>query len=1057
MATFGSFETDREVYSGSNYVVYSARKTGDPETNYAVKVFSVHRNRLDAESAAELETLLSDIEGACVARIAVQQQAAAASKYVTPIIETGRDEQGVWYVTRFYHRSVNKIISGSVALERDFLEHIIRSIGQGALDMKRICGRSHGDIQPSNVQISRSEKLVEAEVILSDPLPGAQAEAGRYELSDLRSIGRILLQLVSLPKKLEEKDFLILPILPSPQWTRLFGRDTERWLTLCNRLLDPNLSLERFTLDQLVEELSQLRSQPPVSRGTIIAVAAVVLGLGVTTVLAMMYFKRGNLLITTDPPGAEIKLEGQGESRSGKTPLTIKSLPKGNYKLRAEYPGLLEQTGEVTVAGGKTRSNHVAFAYGWVRITSNPANAEVKLDDKVVVGFTPYTSPFLAPTQQNYSLRLSNHKPAKVVAVVTANRQMVSVHTNLTELEAGTAVVEFTSRPDHVKISENGVELCTTPARIILQVHRHTITAQFEDWPPVTRDIGVVQGDNPVTDMYLPHGEASFSITPSEAEIFLNDRAIGRRVRVPLRPANYTARVTQEGFYSYTNLITITEGTNTTFTASLIPMRGIVVFTTDPPGAGIFDAQAPERELGRTGPGQPLKISFTDGSYSFIAKYPGLDQVPTSPVYVSKGTNISLSLSFIYGTVRFVTEPTGAVVTVEGKPIGQTPYEYRRKPGRFAYHVELDYYKPEEGASDLAAGATIPVSLPLRPKDVRVMLWSNPTNAQYYLANIPINGTNDYYTLPWGTNVITARYPSLPGLPGLEPQTESINVDRDGKTEDKFVFSYATLEITNAESDAMLLYQGKPVTSLPASIYLKPDFQYDFAVEYGSDYRTNLPPVNLAAYKSFRPFITLPELRKTYTNSIGMVLIHASKDLYAGKFEVTEQEYRRIMGGALQGKPLQPVVNVNLTNAQKFCEALTSSGDEQKLLTRQKLAGWKYSVPTEVEWKSFAAPSAAVLDGSLLGRLDLQSPPEIDPNRKSASQLGIYDLFGSAAEWCFGADLLPITMGGSVANRKPKPTEDAVAKLRAGNLLPDAVANGSPTIGFRCVLKRPPQ
>src|ERR1017187_4689379 len=187
MATFGSFETDREVYSGSNYVVYSARKTGDPETNYAVKVFSVHRNRLDTESAAELETLLSDIEGACVARIAVQQQAAAASKYITPIFETGRDEQGVWYVTRFYHRSVNKIISGSVALERDFLEHIIRSIGQGALDMKRMCGRSHGDIPPSNVQISRSEKLVEAEVILSDPLPGAQAEAGRYELSDLRS------------------------------------------------------------------------------------------------------------------------------------------------------------------------------------------------------------------------------------------------------------------------------------------------------------------------------------------------------------------------------------------------------------------------------------------------------------------------------------------------------------------------------------------------------------------------------------------------------------------------------------------------------------------------------------------------------------------------------------------------------------------------------------------------------------------------------------------------------------------------------------------------------
>jgi hypothetical protein len=224
----------------------------------------------------------------------VQQRAAAASAFVSGIFETGQDERGVWYVTRFYPRSVNRIISGRVALSRDVLHHIVRAMAQGALDIKRTCGRSHGDIEPSNVQISRSENMLEAEVVLSDPLPGRQADARLYELSDLRSIGRILLQLV-LQRQMSNEDFLILPILSSPNWTKLFRKDADRWLSLCNRLLDPNLSLEQFTLEQLVEELEQLRSKPPVSRGVIVAAAALILVLGMAAVFTTMYFKRGRL------------------------------------------------------------------------------------------------------------------------------------------------------------------------------------------------------------------------------------------------------------------------------------------------------------------------------------------------------------------------------------------------------------------------------------------------------------------------------------------------------------------------------------------------------------------------------------------------------------------------------------------------------------------------------------------------------------------------------------------------------------------------------------------
>src|SRR6266581_3672458 len=108
MASFGSFETEREVSSGATYTVYSSKKAGDPKTEYAIKLFHLLPAGLDAESAADITPLIRDIERSCADRIAVQQQAAASSKFVTPVIETGQDERGVWYATYFYPRSVNR-------------------------------------------------------------------------------------------------------------------------------------------------------------------------------------------------------------------------------------------------------------------------------------------------------------------------------------------------------------------------------------------------------------------------------------------------------------------------------------------------------------------------------------------------------------------------------------------------------------------------------------------------------------------------------------------------------------------------------------------------------------------------------------------------------------------------------------------------------------------------------------------------------------------------------------------------------------------------------------
>jgi len=1053
MASFGSFETDREIYSGPTYTVYGAKKSGDPTTDYVIKVFSIPRSSFGFEAAEDLDPLISDIERSCAERIALQQKTAASSKFVSVVLETGQDERGVWYATRFYHRSVNKIISGRVALSQAALHHIILSIAQGALDIKRISGRSHGDIQPSVVQMSRSEKVTEAEVVLADPLPGDSTEAETYELSDLRAIGRILLQLV-LRREMTDEDvsMLVIPILISPEWTKLFGKDSDRWLSLCNQLLDPNLSLDQLTLEKLVEELEQLRLKPPISQRTILAIAAVGLVLALISALAGWYFGRGHFLITSDPPGAEIRMEVNGKyeskGRTDKAGLRL-TLKKGTYKLVAQYPGLPEQTVALSIKGGKEHPHQFSFPYGGLRITTTPANATLELvgADGKKVATTPYEMPVMIPGEYTVSLSAGGHEPAKFSITISSNRQMLVIQTNLQPLRPGDGVIEFTSLPSEATISENGIELGKTPVPKTLPAGLHTITARFEDWRAIIAEVNIAEGDkNPSKHFHFPHGNAAFDIKPEAATIWINGKSIGSARKKRLQPGNHIIRAEHSGYESWTNTITITDGGSIPVTISLKPMLGIVAFTTDPPGAAILDTKAPGKELGRTREGEPWKQTFQPGTYSFVARYDGLDNVSSPPVQVTMGADIPVHFKFTYGTARFDTQPPGADVLLASRKVGSTPYVHRQKPALVPYVVEMADYDSKTGEIDFLPGVTNQVSGPLLPKYVNLVLRSDPPGAQFYLGDALLRGTNDRHTVRWGMNTIRAVYPKLPGL---EAQTRLIDVDRKGGTATNFSFPYATVVITNEEREAKLLYQSNVVAGpFPAQIHVKPDVPYDFAIESGSDFRTNLTRITLRRGQLFPLFIKFPE-RSSYTNSVGMAMVRVKDGFYVGMFEVTELEYQRVMGGAMAAADRMPKVNVPWDDATNFCQRLSAL--DAASLEKQKLGGWSYSLPIEEEWVRFADPDLTQFTNSVFFRIAPERPLAIDPARKSANRAGIYDLFGNVAEWCYSTTGERVAIGGAHNRSLPKQIPANMMKITDQR----SVAEGSPTIGFRCVLKPP--
>jgi len=124
-----------------------------------------------------------------------------------------------------------------------------------------------------------------------------------------------------------------------------------------------------------------------------------------------------------------------------------------------------------------------------------------------------------------------------------------------------------------------------------------------------------------------------------------------------------------------------------------------------------------------------------------------------------------------------------------------------------------------------------------------------------------------------------------------------------------------------------------------------------------------------------------------------------TKGFYLGKYEVSQQQYKKVMGNnpsKFTGDKL-PVENVSWNDAVAFCQALTS---------KERKRGWEFTLPTEAQWEYACRADTTTLfswgnqvssqfancQESGLGRtMDVGSYP---PNL-----WGFYDMHGNAREW----------------------------------------------------------
>jgi hypothetical protein len=196
-------------------------------------------------------------------------------------------------------------------------------------------------------------------------------------------------------------------------------------------------------------------------------------------------------------------------------------------------------------------------------------------------------------------------------------------------------------------------------------------------------------------------------------------------------------------------------------------------------------------------------------------------------------------------------------------------------------------------------------------------------------------------------------------------------------------------------------------------------------------------------------------LRQVFTNTVGMVLVWIASlpgtadGGYVSKYEVTQQQFERVMGSnpSQSKNELQPVESVTWQEAVEFCHKVTAL-DKNPDAAPRSLA---YALPTEAQWEFFLGD--AKFDDAVTSRTVLQKSPA-PVGSLPANQYGLCDVLGNVWEFCAEKSTAPdrILKGTAFDNRKLitekagqwRPLERTTPRRLAAQ---DRAADA----GFRCI------
>jgi formylglycine-generating enzyme required for sulfatase activity len=536
--------------------------------------------------------------------------------------------------------------------------------------------------------------------------------------------------------------------------------------------------------------------------------------------------------------------------------------------------------------------------------------------------------------------------------------------------------------------------------------------------PPVMPDVAVTPATSPAykkwrwpalavflllllaTAFVLLATPVAISISPPPAAQSLQGfpPAVTVGERLLALPGRYTVNASLPGYFPLQQAIVINMGEFQDFQLQLEPLPGRVKIELDPPvdyevfAGEVAFATDPE---GITAiPRGKHQLRIETGRY-----LPVTAEVDIAGL--GEEQQISYQLQPGWASVQLVTQPAGAVVTLDGESLGVTPLDTEVMHGKRTLQLSLELHKPVTLQQVFVAGSSLKLTdIVLSPADGTLALSSVPPGATVSVGGEYLGTTPTSLTLASGKQH-TVRLTR----PGYQTVDKSIQLEPEQQQTLELAMppQYGVVFVKATPADASLAVDGKPSGTATRRLSLttrahtleisKPGYiSQRLTVTPRSGVSKNVD-VTLKTAAQTRQEKQAAATPPTLTTAAGQLLhrvrpagsfqmgasrreagrranesqrlVQLSRPFYLGAYEVSNAEYRRYQpahsSGSAEGVSLngdkQPVVNVSWDDAARYCNWL-SAQDGLPAAYREKAgkmmavvpATTGYRLPTEAEW-----------------------------------------------------------------------------------------------------------
>jgi sugar lactone lactonase YvrE len=438
----------------------------------------------------------------------------------------------------------------------------------------------------------------------------------------------------------------------------------------------------------------------------------------------------GDLIVDSDPPGADVTVD---EEPKGRTPITLNGIKAGIRVVTLNLDGYRLWRGEVRIEdGGRVRSSvTLEPLLGSMAVSSSPSGAKVYLDGEPK-GQTPIEISQVSVGNHQLRLSLRGYRDwMDQVAVEPGGR--VSRQVALA-LMAGWVWVA--SEPAGATATIDGRLIGQTPLeRIELPAGEHRLNLVKDRF--ASADATFTVADNDETRLAYTLDQTSFMVDinsqPTAARLYIDGTLRGATPlkALDLPVGEHKIKLFKNRYAPYEGKLTLKAGKEPMpFSFDLAPLFGTLKVVTTPPGASVY---LQDRLIGLT----PLELSDAPVGRHDLRIERGKYKPVAAQVAVrgDDTTSVDLVLEPKPGYLEVRSVPDGARVSVGDRYIGDTPVgRIELKPGEYTIKITKPRFKDASVPARIESDEITSISLNnLLPLPGYLSVISSPEGAEVKL------------------------------------------------------------------------------------------------------------------------------------------------------------------------------------------------------------------------------------------------------------------------------------------------------------------------------------